>query len=114
MTRISALAMGALVAFSTVALARAGEPVTGTWKLNVNNDPCTLTLTADENVATAGIATPSSDCASGLNSIGRWKETPNGLQLFSPSGDMIAWLRDKNGVYEGSRLSDGEKLALNR
>ena len=114
MTRISALAIGALVAFSTVALARAGEPVTGMWKLNVNDDPCTLTLTADQAVATAGTATPSSDCPGGLNAIGRWKETPNGLQLFSPSGDMIAWLRDKNGSFEGSRLSDGQKLALNR
>jgi hypothetical protein len=114
MTRLSALAIGAVVAVSTVALARAGEPVTGTWKLSMNNDPCTLTLAADQTATTAGVVTPSEDCVGGLNTIGRWKETPNGLQLFSPSGDMIAWLKDKNGTYEGSRLSDGQKLSLDR
>lgn len=116
MTRLRALALGAALAFSTVALARAGEPVTGTWKLSIgeNDAPCTLTLAADETVETAGIATPSSDCARGLNTIGRWKATPSGLQLLSPSGDMVAWLKEKNGIYQGPRLSDGEKLALNR
>jgi len=116
MTRISAIAIGALLALSTVALARAEEPVTGAWKLSVgvNDDPCTLNLAADPASPTAGLVTPSSDCVGGLNSIGRWKETPTGLQLFSPSGDMIAWLKQKDGSYQGSRLSDGQKLALGR
>lgn len=116
MTRLSALAIGALVAFSTVAFARAGEPVTGVWKLSVgvNDAPCTLTLAADESAPTAGNVTAGADCVGGLDSIGRWKATPNGLQLFSPSGDMIAWLKDKNGAYQGPRLSDGQKLALDR
>ena len=35
MTKISALAIGALLALSTVALARAEEPVTGIWKLSI-------------------------------------------------------------------------------
>ena len=116
MTKISALAIGALLALSTVALAHAEEPVTGAWKLSigVNDDPCTLNLATDPANTTAGLVTPSSECAGGLNSIGRWKETPSGLQLFSPSGDMIAWLKQKNGSYQGARLSDGQKLALNR
>jgi hypothetical protein len=116
MTKISSLALGALLALSTVALARAEEPVTGVWKLSigVNDDPCTLTLAPDSAVPTAGVATPSPDCAGGLNSIGRWKATPAGIQLYSPSGDMLAWLKEKNGTYQGSRLSDGQKLALDR
>jgi hypothetical protein len=116
MNKISALAVGALIAFSTVALARAEEPVAGTWKLSVgeNDAPCTLTLASETTAATTGVATPSSDCAGGLNEIGRWKTTPSGLQLFSPSGDMVAWLKAKDGSYQGSRLSDGRKLALDR
>ncbi len=116
MTKLSALAVGALVAFSTVALARAEEPVTGVWKLSVgeNDAPCTLTLASDPAIATAGIATPSSDCGGGLNAIGRWKDTPSGLQLYSPSGDIVALLKEKNGAYQGSRFSDGRKLALDR
>ena len=116
MTRISALALGALLALSTVALARAEEPVTGVWKLSVgeNDAPCTLTLAPGAALSTAGLATPSPDCAGGLNSIGRWKATPTGLQLYSPSGDMVAWLKQKDGTYQGSRLSDGQKLALDR
>jgi Protease inhibitor Inh len=116
MTRLSALAVGALVAFSTVALARADEAVTGVWKLSVgeNDAPCTLTLASDTAMDSSGVATPSGDCAGGLNEIGRWKSTNSGLQLFSPSGDMVAWLKAKDGAYEGSRLSDGRKLALDR
>jgi|SRR5690348_14892704 hypothetical protein len=116
MTKISAVALGALLALSTVTLARAAEPITGIWKLSigVNDDPCTLSLAADQASQTAGVVTPSPDCVSGLNTIGKWKATPTGLQLFSPSGDMIAWLKEKNGSYQGSRLSDGQKLALDR
>jgi len=55
-----------------------------------------------------------SDCEGGLNSIGRWKATPGGLQLLSASGDMVVWLKEQNGVYQGQRLSDGQKLALDR
>ncbi|HEX3430073.1 MAG TPA: AprI/Inh family metalloprotease inhibitor [Rhizomicrobium sp.] len=116
MTKISALAVGAVLALSTVALARAEEPVTGAWKLSigVNDDPCTLNLAADPASPASGAVVPSADCAGGLNSIGRWKTTSSGLQLFSASGDMIAWLKQKNGSYQGSRLSDGQKLALDR
>ena len=62
MTKISSLAIGALLALSTVALARAEEPVTGVWKLSigVNDDPCTLTLASvqptDGPVALTGSA----------------------------------------------------------
>lgn len=115
MTRLSALAIGAALAFSTVALAHADPTMAGAWKLSIgeNDAPCTLTLAPDETVGTAGIATSSSDCEGGLNTIGRWKATPTGLQLFSPSGDLVAWLKSRDGSYEGSRLSDGRKLALN-
>jgi len=116
MTKISAIALGALLALSTVALASAEEPVTGVWKLSVgaNDAPCTLTFASDPLSGLEGTATPSSDCASGLNEIGRWKATPSGLQLYSPSGDMVGRLKAKDGAYEGARISDGRKLALDR
>ncbi len=116
MTKISALAVGALLALSTVALAHADESVTGTWKLSVgeNDAPCTLTLTADQNVDTAGIVTPGADCDQGLSTIGHWKSVGTGLQLYSPSGELVAWLKSKGDSYQGSRVSDGRKLALNR
>jgi hypothetical protein len=116
MTKLSAIAIGALLALSTIALARAEDAVTGAWKLSVgeNDAPCTLTLSSDPALVTAGTATPSSDCASGLDQIGRWKTTGSDLQLYSPSGDMVAWLKARDGVYEGKRLSDGRKLALDR
>lgn len=114
MTKIGSLAIGALLALSTVALARAEEPLTGAWRLSTGaTDPCTLMLAADANSAT-GVVTPSSECPGGLNTIGRWKQTGSGIQLFSASGDMIAWLKEKNGSYQGARLSDGQKLALDR
>jgi hypothetical protein len=98
-----------------VALARAEEPVTGAWKFSIGaTDPCTLTLSADAASSATGPVTPSTECPAGLNTIGRWKQTGTGLQLLSPSGDMIAWLKEKNGSYQGSRLTDGQKLALER
>src|ERR1700721_1692193 len=116
MTRLSALAIGAVLAFSTVALAHAEQTVTGAWKLSIgeNDAPCTLTLAPDETIGTAGIATPSSDCEGGLNTIGRWKATPTGLQLFSPSGDLVAWLKSRDGQSEGSGLRDDHNLSLSR
>lgn len=115
MARIGSLALGALLALCTVALARAQEPVTGAWKFSIGaSDPCTLTLAPDAANPDGGVVTPSSECPGGLNTIGRWKESGSSLQLLSPSGDMIAWLKEKNGSYQGSRLTDGQKLALDR
>jgi|SRR5579862_5117799 len=115
MTKIGSLAIGAFLALSAIALARAEEPVTGVWKLSIGaNDPCTLTLSSDAANTSAGAATPSNECPGGLNTIGRWRESGSGIQLLSPSGDMIAWLKEKNGSYQGSRLTDGQKLALDR
>ena len=115
MTKVGSLAMGALLALSTVALARADEPMSGSWKLSIGaTDPCTLTLSTDAASAATGVVTPSTECPGGLNTIGRWKQSGTGLQLLSPSGDMIAWLKEKNGAWQGSRLTDGQKLALDR
>src|SRR5215469_15738221 len=115
MTKISALALGALLALSTVALAHAQDSIAGAWKLSIGaTDPCMLTLSTDPATSTAGLVTPSTECPGGLNTIGRWKQTGTGLQLLSPSGDMIAWLRGKDGSYKGSRLADGQRLALDR
>ena len=116
MTKISALALGALLALSTVALAHADGAVTGTWKLSVgaNDAPCTLTLTAEEAANTAGTVTQGADCQAGLSTIGHWKAVGGGLQLYSASGDLVAMLKSKGDSYQGSRVSDGRKVALDR
>lgn len=115
MTKTASLAIGGLLALSTVALAHAQDSLAGAWKLSIGaTDPCMLTLSADPATSAAGAVVPSAECPSGLNTIGRWKQTQTGLQLLSPSGDMIAWLKEKNGSYQGSRLTDGQRLALDR
>lgn len=115
MTKTGSLAIGAFLALTTVALARADESVAGVWKLSIGaTDPCMLTLSSDPANASAGTVTPSTECPGGLNTIGRWKQSGPGIQLLSPSGDMIAWLKEKNGSYQGSRLTDGQRLALDR
>src|SRR5438270_931195 len=98
MTKISALGIGAFLALSTVAAAHARDAaLAGAWKLSIGaTDPCMLTLSADPALRAGGNVTPSAECPAGLHTIGHWKQTAAGLQLFSPSGDMIAWLKEKN------------------
>jgi hypothetical protein len=115
MTKLRTLTLAAALSFASVAMAHADGAVTGTWKLSIgtNDAPCTLTLTADE-VGTAGSATPSSDCNYGLASISHWKAVGSTLQLYTPSDELVAWLKPKGDAYAGSRISDGRQLALNR
>jgi hypothetical protein len=115
MPNLRSLLLAAGVSFATVALAHADSTVTGTWKLSigVNDAPCTLNLVAGPT-GTAGDATPSSDCGDGLPSITHWKATGRGIQLYSGSDELIAWLNPKADAYVGKRISDGKELALNR
>jgi hypothetical protein len=116
MDRISAFVIGTLIALSTIAFARSEPLITGIWKLSAgtNDAPCMLTLASDPADERAGVALPSTDCVSDLNVIGRWKETPEGLELLAPDGGLVALLKDRQGIFEGSRVSDGKALALNR
>jgi hypothetical protein len=116
MSRLTAFAIGAFLALSTIALARGETPIAGIWKLSIGkaDAPCTLILASDASSGRAGAVTPSSDCATGLQEISRWRETPFGLDLFAPCGGRIASLRDTNGAFEGARLTDGKALVLDR
>ncbi len=116
MNRIGAFVVGALLALSTIAVARNEPALTGVWKLSVGKGDaaCTLTLASDPAYDQAGAALPSAACASGLHAISRWRQTPTGLELLSPGGGMVAWLKDTNGTFEGPRLTDGRPLALDR
>jgi hypothetical protein len=116
MTRISSLALGAALAFSTFALAHAQTAVTGAWKVSVgqNDAPCTLTLAADANSGATGTASPSADCGNGLSSIEHWKTVGTSLQLLSPNGELVAWLKPNGDAYTGTRVADGRKVALDR
>jgi hypothetical protein len=112
MTKLSSLLLGAAVAFATIGMAQADAQVTGTWKLStgVADAPCTVTLAADANSPTAGTAVSTGDC-NGTN-VGRWSAVGSSLQLMSGNGELVAWLKPKGDAYEGSRVSDGRKVAL--
>jgi hypothetical protein len=115
MTNLRSLILAAGFSFATVAAAHADPAVTGTWKLSigVNDAPCTINLVADAT-GTAGDAAPAGDCGDGLTNITHWKATGRGLQPYSGSDELVAWLNPKADAYVGSRVSDGRKLALNR
>ena len=114
MTRLTAFVIGALIALSTIALARSEPPLTGVWKLSMGRAACTLTLASDPAYDQAGVAQPSARCASSLHAISRWQETPAGLELLAPCGRTVAWLQDRSGAFEGPRFADGQALALDR
>jgi hypothetical protein len=112
MTKLSSLLLGAAVAFATIGLAQADAQVVGTWKLSTGpaDAPCTVTLATDANSATQGSAVSTGDC-NGTN-VAHWSATGSSLQLLSGSGELVAWLKPKGDTYEGSRVSDGRKVAL--
>jgi hypothetical protein len=112
MTKLSSLLLGAAVAFATIGLAQADAQVTGTWKLStgVADAPCTVTLTADANSATAGTAVSAGDC-NGTN-VTQWKTVGPSLQLLAGNGELVAWLKPQGDTYQGTRVSDGRKVAL--
>ncbi|GEM_PF-1471909 len=114
MNRFKALALGASVGLSTIGLAHADNAITGAWKLTVgeNDAPCTITLAA--NASDRGGTVSSTDCAGGLNAIGRWQTLGNRLQLLSASGQLIAYFSPKGDEYAGTRVSDEKKLVLSR
>jgi len=115
MITVRSLALAAGLSFAAAGAAHADGAVTGTWKLSigVNDAPCTLNLVADDS-GTAGQAAPSADCGDGLANITHWKATGRGIQLYSASDELVAWLNPKADTFVGNRLSDGKKLALNR
>jgi len=116
MTKLTSLALGAGLALASIGFAHAqSNTVTGPWTLTVGSydAPCTLTLTPDAS-GTAGTIASGQDCPTGLNAVSTWKSAGNGVQLYSGSGDLIAWLKPKGDTFVGTRFSDGKKLALNR
>jgi len=108
MNKISSLILGAGLALSTIGIAHA-DP-SGTWKLSVgyNDDPCTLTLADAGNVSSAA------NCDLGLSSVGHWKATRSGLELYAANGDLVAMLKQNGNSYTGTRLTDGRHIALDR
>lgn len=112
MNKLSSLTLGAALAFATIGLAHADSQVTGAWKLStgVADAPCVVTFTADVDSTTAGTAAATGDC-NGTN-VGHWKTVGPSLQLLSANGELVAWLKPKGDTYEGTRVSDGRKVAL--
>lgn len=112
MNKLSSLALGAAVAFATIGAAHAADTAVGTWKLStgVADAPCMITLTTDANTDNAGTVASTGDCNG--TTVGRWHNLPNGLQLLSSNGTLVAWLKPNGDAFAGSRLSDGRKVAL--
>jgi hypothetical protein len=115
MTKLTSLALGAGLALASIGFAHAEGTVTGPWTLTVgvNDAPCTLTLTADQD-GNAGPIGTGDNCPSGLNTVTSWKSIGNTIQLYSGSGELVAMLKAKGDTYVGTRILDGRKLALSR
>jgi hypothetical protein len=113
MTKLNALFLGSALAAGLIGLAHADSMApTGAWKLStgVNDAPCVITLTTDaEN---AGPVASTGDCNGTV--VGHWKTVGASLQLSSPTGELVAWLKPKDTGYEGKRISDGRAVALAR
>ncbi|HEY5339322.1 MAG TPA: AprI/Inh family metalloprotease inhibitor [Rhizomicrobium sp.] len=113
MTKVYSLLLGGTLALGLIGLAHADSAApTGAWKLStgVNDAPCVITLT--NNVADAGPVASTGDCNGTV--VGHWKTVGTTLQLSSPTGELVAWLKPKGDAYEGKRISDGRAVALAR
>jgi hypothetical protein len=113
MTKVSSLVLGCTLALGLIGLAHADSAApTGAWKLSTgaNDAPCTITLTT--NTDTAGPVASAGDCNGTV--VGHWKTVGSTLQLASPTGELVAWLKPKGDAYEGKRVSDGRTVALAR
>lgn len=114
MINFRALSVVAGLALAGISIAHADTTLTGAWKLAFGSAaPCSLTLTADAS-PTAGTAAPGSDCTGAAADIGHWKARGNSIQLMTPAGDIVAWLKPSGDAYAGSRVDDGRKVALTR
>ena len=114
MSRLSAIALGAGVAFASIGLAHADPAVTGAWKLSVgvNDDPCVVTLATDPGSDTAGTASSTGDC-NGV-AFQHWKTIGERLQLNQSNGTLVASLHAKDGAWEGKTVADNKLVALSR
>ncbi|HEY2069325.1 MAG TPA: AprI/Inh family metalloprotease inhibitor [Rhizomicrobium sp.] len=112
MNKLSSLALGAAIAFSTIGLAHADSTVAGSWKLStgVADAPCVVTLATDANVPTAGTVSSTGDCNG--TTVATWRTSGSSLQLSSANGTLVAWLKPKGDGFEGTRIADGRKVAL--
>jgi hypothetical protein len=113
MTKLNALFLGSALALGLIGLAHADSTQpTGAWKLStgVNDAPCVVTLTAD--TADAGPVASTGDCNG--TDVGHWKTVGSTLQLSTPGGELIAFLRPNGDTYVGKRVSDGRVVALAR
>jgi hypothetical protein len=112
MSKLSSVALGAAVAFASIALAHADPAVTGSWKLSVgvNDDPCMVMLASEPGNDAAGTASLTGDC-NGV-AFQQWKLTGSKLQLQQNNGTLVAYLRPKGEAFEGQRVSDGKAVAL--
>ena len=115
MIRLSALALAAGLAVSGASLAHADGGVTGTWNYQVGTTgaPCALTFTAGRSDRSGDIAS-AADCDTGLSTVASWRTMGSSLRLISPSGNLVAILRPKDGSYVGKQISGGREITLSR
>lgn len=115
MTGLRALSVVAGLLLAGISIAQADATLTGNWKMTVGSEqPCSLTLSADASSNRVGSVAQGPECPGGLEAIGHWKTVGTSLQLLSPAGNLVALLKPKGDAYEGTRFSDGRKVALSR
>lgn len=114
MNKLRSLALGAVIALTSIGMAHAEGTVGGAWKLTigVTDDPCTLTLTPDAT-GIAGSVASGADCPANLQ-VAAWKTAGNGVELYTGSGDLVVQLKPHGDALVGTRFADGRKLALSR
>ena len=61
--------------------------------------------------AADGSAAYTGDCAQGSD-VARWQAKFNGVELKTARGETVAILKGKDGIYTGTRFSDGSALKL--
>jgi hypothetical protein len=104
MTKLRPLFLASAFILSAASVAQA-DPA-GSYKLAIGaTASCPITLAAD------GTASYAADCALGGN-VAKWQAKYNGVELKTASGETIAILKGKDGVYAGTRVADGRALKL--
>ncbi len=114
MTKISALALFALLLVGNIAVQSAqAAPVAGSWKVAIgtSESPCTVTLNTGASDE-AGTAEAAAGCPAAATKIARWSAAPGKLTLKSANGETIALLTSEGATYVGKQFADSRKVVL--
>jgi len=118
MSRFSTFLAAAALASGLALLpaAASADALAGAWTLGIGKDDagCSVTF-AVNGTETAGSVASAGGCSDAAGSIARWRVVGKNLNLLSPSGALIAFLKPAGeNRYEGQRVKDSRKVVLSR